>query len=146
VETRLFTIGLGGRSAQGFFGILEAAGVRRLIDVRLRNTSQLSGFAKRDDLRFFLRELLGLDYFHLPELAPSQELLTAYRHKQITWQEYEPRFARLLESRRPESSLDCSLFDEAVLLCVEPGPERCHRRLVAEHLARHWSGITIVHL
>ena len=115
--------------------------------MRLNNTSQLAGFAKRDDLQFFLRELCGAEYHHEPALAPTKEILDAYKKKQISWEEYEIRFVDLLVERAAEQTVDRRLFEvPAVLLCSEPSPKRCHRRLAAEYLAGKWGGVEIVHL
>ena len=118
-----------------------------MIDVRLNNTSQLAAFAKRDDLAYFLREICAAEYHHEPRLAPTKEILDAYKKKQIAWEEYASRFLDLLSDRKVEMSVDRRLFDvPAVLLCSEPSPKRCHRRLVAEYLADKWSGAEVVHL
>ena len=143
----IYTIGFTKKSAAEFFAALRRAGIRRLIDVRLNNTSQLAGFAKRDDLQFFLRELCGADYHHEPALAPTKEILDAYKKKQISWEEYETRFVDLLVECAAEQAVDRRLFEvPAVLLCSEPSPNRCHRRLAAEYLAGKWGGMEIVHL
>ncbi|MCC6125754.1 MAG: DUF488 domain-containing protein [Pirellulales bacterium] len=143
----IHTIGFTKKSAAEFFESLRRAGIRRLIDVRLNNTSQLASFAKRDDLRYFLREICAADYRHEPPLAPTQELLDAYKHKQIDWNEYARRYRALLLSRQAETAVDRRWFDvPAVLLCSEPTAEHCHRRLAAEYLAEHWEGVSVVHL
>ena len=143
----IHTIGFTKKSAAEFFTTLRRAGIRRLIDVRLNNTSQLAGFAKRDDLQFFLREVCGAEYCHEPTLAPTKEILDAYKKKQISWEEYETRYLDLLVERAAEQTVDRQWFDvPAVLLCSEPSPERCHRRLAAEYLAGKWGGVEIVHL
>ena len=118
-----------------------------MIDVRLNNSSQLAGFAKRDDLRFFLREIRQADYRHEPTLAPTEEILDAYKKKRISWEEYAARFVALLTERGVENTIDRRLFDvPTVLLCSEPGPQRCHRRLAAEYLAAKWGDVGIIHL
>jgi uncharacterized protein (DUF488 family) len=143
----IYTIGFTKKSAAEFFEALRRAGIRRLIDVRLNNTSQLAGFAKRDDLQYFLRELCAAEYHHEPALAPTEEILDDYKKKRISWEEYETRFVDLLIEREAETAVDRKLFDApAVLLCSEPIAERCHRRLTAEYLAGKWGGATIVHL
>jgi len=115
--------------------------------VRLNNTSQLAGFAKRGDLEYFLREICGAGYLHHPILSPGKELLDGYKKKTIPWDEYERRFLDLLAQRKAEEAVDRRLFDQpAVLLCSEPTAEHCHRRLVAEYLAAKWGDVTIVHL
>ncbi len=143
----IYTIGFTKKNAAVFFGILKQAGIRRLIDVRLNNTSQLAAFAKRDDLQFFLKEICQAEYEHLPSLSPTKEILDAYKGKQITWEEYEPQFLAQLADREVEQTVQRELFDvPAVLLCSEPTAEHCHRRLVAEYLAEHWGGASIIHL
>jgi hypothetical protein len=125
---------------------LRDAGIVRLLDVRLNNASWLAGFARRVDLPFFLKELCGAEYLHEPRLAPTREILGAYR-KSGGWQDYERAFFELLRERRVEETLDRNLFDvPTVLLCSEAGPEHCHRRLVLEYLDREWGGIRAVHL
>lgn len=141
------TIGFTKKSAAAFFGTLRDAGIRRLIDVRLHNVSQLAGFSKKDDLAFFLREICGAEYIHEPLLAPTEELLAAYRGKSLKWQGYAEGFLALLAERRIEDQLSPALFAvPAVLLCSEATPERCHRRLAAEYLQARWSDVTIRHL
>lgn len=143
----IYTIGFTQRSAEDFFGTLRRAGIRRLIDTRLNNTSQLAAFAKRDDLAFFLRELLGADYHEEPLLAPTQELLNAYKKGHIDWTEYELSYLGLMDEREVARTLDRALFEgPAVLLCSERTPEQCHRRLAVEHLASRWGDVTAVHL
>jgi uncharacterized protein (DUF488 family) len=143
----IYTIGFTKKTAAEFFEALKAAGIRRLIDVRLNNTSQLAAFAKRDDLEFFLREICGAEYRHEPVLAPTPEILDAYKNKEIGWDEYESRFRLLLAERMADRAVDRQLFGvPAVLLCSEPKADRCHRRVAAEYLASHWDDVRIVHL
>lgn len=145
-KTTLYTIGFTRKSAERFFTMLAKSGARRIIDVRLHNISQLAGFAKRDDLRYFLKALCGMDYTALPELAPTKEILDEYRKNSGGWPTYERRFLELIARRRVESLFEKSLFDGACLLCGEESPEHCHRRLVAEYLRDRWGGIDIIHL
>jgi uncharacterized protein (DUF488 family) len=144
----IFTIGFTKTTAEDFFGRLKSHQIERLLDVRLNNRSQLAGFAKRDDLAYFLRELVGAKYEHAPLLAPSQEILDAYKkRKSISWPEYEERFMALMHARRIEQELDPREFAvRTVLLCSEATPEHCHRRLVVEYLSSHWPALTAVHL
>ena len=115
--------------------------------MRLNNSSRLAGFARRADLPFFLKELCGTEYLHEPRLAPTREMLDAYRRGSVGWPGYEEHFLGLMRERRVEEALDRSLFGApTVLLCSEAGPERCHRRLVLEYLDRAWGGIRAVHL
>lgn len=142
---RLFTIGSAGRSAEAFFETLCRAKVARVVDVRLRPTSQLSGFAKQRDLAYFLQTICRIEYTHGVALAPSQELLSAYRAQRIGWEEYADSFNLLIAGRQIER-LGRELFDDACLLCSETTPERCHRRLVAEYLAGAWDDLRTHHL
>jgi uncharacterized protein (DUF488 family) len=143
----VYTIGFTKKSAEEFFGLLRAAGIKRLLDVRLNNVSQLAGFAKRDDLRFFLKELCGADYIHEPLLAPTQELLDGYKKLKGSWCDYEERFLALMAERKIEEKIDRRLFEvPTVLLCSEATADRCHRRLVLEYLKTKWGEFDIVHL
>ena len=143
----IHTIGHTKTSAEEFFERLKARGVRRVMDVRLLNTSHLAGFSKRDDLRYFLRAICDADYIHEPRLAPSAELLAAYQDKQITFDEYAAQFRALLAERQPETWLDRDAFAvPTALLCAEPAADRCHRRLVAEYLRDAWGDVEIIHL
>ncbi len=142
----LFTIGFTKKSAQRFFRLLADAGVERVVDVRLNNVSQLAGFAKRDDLRYFLQEICGVDYVHAPDLAPTNDLLDDYRKKRCDWAAYEARFLDLMRERRIEDTVPTEVVDGGCLLCSEDQPHQCHRRLVAEYLNDHWGGVEIVHL
>ena len=143
----IHTIGFAKKNAETFFGALRKAGIKRLIDIRRNNTSQLAGFAKRDDLKFFLKELCGADYIHEPLLAPTSEILNSYKKKKISWEEYENLFSGLLAERRIEEQIDPNLFNgPTVLLCSESKADRCHRRLVAEYLRSKWGNFQIIHL
>jgi uncharacterized protein (DUF488 family) len=143
----IYTIGFTQTSAEEFFGRLSDAGVRRLLDVRLNNTSQLAGFAKARDLPYFLAELVGADYVHEPRLAPTKELLDAYKKEKGSWQAYERDFMALMAARQIDQALDSSDFSTpTALLCSEPTAERCHRRLVCEYLAAHWPDLKATHL
>jgi uncharacterized protein (DUF488 family) len=142
----IYTIGFTKKSAEEFFTLLKNSGAKRLVDVRLNNSSQLAGFSKRDDLQFFLRAICGMDYLHLPELAPTQEMLDAYKSKQVDWAAYEAQFLALMAERKMEETVAREVLDGAVLLCSEPKPERCHRRLVAEYFQQRWGAVEIVHL
>jgi uncharacterized protein (DUF488 family) len=145
--TSVFTIGFTQTTADEFFGRLFANGVRKVIDVRLWNNSQLSGFAKASDLSFFLDRLGGVSYHHEPLLAPTDDLLRAYRGKQLQWAEYETSFLALMRSREVEKRLSPEIFKGGCLLCSEKHAHRCHRRLAIEYLAKKWDlGISVKHL
>lgn len=140
----IYTIGFTKKSAEEFFTILKQTGIKRLIDIRLHNQSQLAGFAKQDDLQYFLRELCGAEYRHEPRLAPSEDILEDYRHKRLAWEGYQTRFRQLLAERNVTGFLPGQLFEvPTVLLCSEPQADHCHRRLVAEYLQRIWDDVVI---
>jgi uncharacterized protein (DUF488 family) len=143
---KIYTIGFTKKSAEAFFTRLQAAGVKRLVDVRLNNTSQLASFAKRDDLRYFTRAICGIDYVHLTELAPTQDILDAYKKQKGDWASYERQFLALMADRSVEESVSPLVLDGGCLLCSEETPEHCHRRLVAEYLCEKWGGAEIEHL
>lgn len=143
---KLHTIGFTKKKAKTFFEVLKKAHVKRVIDIRLNNVSQLAGFAKRDDLTFFLKELCGCDYQHLPLMAPTKNILDDYKKKKIGWSEYEVQFDKLMEERKVETMITRDELDGACLLCSEPTAERCHRRLVAEYLKEKLGNIDIKHL
>lgn len=138
--TDLCTIGFTQTSAKGFFERLKAAGVRSVIDVRLHNTSQLAGFAKADDLAFFLGQIGGMTYRHEPLLAPSDDILKAFKRDKGDWRVFETSFLALMAERRVEARLKPEQFDGACLLCSEATPHHCHRRLVCEYLNGKWDG------
>ena len=143
---KLFTIGFTKKTAESFFETLRKSGARRLIDVRLYNVSQLAGFSKKDDLKYFLKTICGMDYLHMPDLGPTEDLFNAYKKKGGSWPEYERAFNVLLKNRAIEKTLDKKLIDEACLLCTEDWPDHCHRRLVAEYLEQRWDDVTVEHL
>ena len=144
---KIYTIGFTKKSAEQFFGLLKENRIGRLIDIRLRPGGQLAGFAKRDDLAFFLRELIGCEYHYLDFLAPSEDILKTYRQDK-DWERYERRFEALMDERDVLGRLDAAFFAEEAccLLCSEDQPDQCHRRLVAERLARSWPDVEVFHL
>jgi uncharacterized protein (DUF488 family) len=135
---KVYTIGFTQKSAERFFNLLRQAGVKRIVDVRLNNTGQLAGFAKRDDLQFFLRELGGIDYVHIPELAPTADILDAYKKHKGSWDVYEQEFLSLMEKRRIDETVARDVIDQGCLLCSEHKPHHCHRRLVVDYLQNKW--------
>ena len=144
----VYSIGFAKRSAESFFRALREAGVKPVLDVRLHNTSNLAGYARKAHLPFFLRELVGADYVHEPLLAPSPELFDGYKKTgALSWEEYERGMRALLSERGIERHLDPGSFGvPTALLCVCTSPERCHRRLVLGHLQEAWGSLEIVHL
>ena len=146
MATKLFTIGFTKKTASRFFGLLRDAGVRRVVDTRLNRGSQLAGFSKEQDLPFFLEQICNAKYEKLPILAPTGEMLKAYKKKQMSWEEYAAKFQSLIGERKIENALSRDTMDHACLLCSEDKPHKCHRRLVAEYLSEKWGGVEIVHL
>jgi uncharacterized protein (DUF488 family) len=141
------TIGFTGKDAHTFFDLLKSAQVRTVLDIRLNNTSQLAGFAKKQDLPYFLDKLCDAAYVEMPELAPEPDLFKRYQAKQLAWDEFTAEYIELIAKRRVESNLDIDLFHSACLLCSEHLPHHCHRRLAVEYLNSQWnSRMTITHL
>ncbi len=143
---KLFTIGFTKKSAETFFTKLKRSGAKRIVDVRLNNVSQLAGFAKRNDLQFFLREICHMDYVHVPELAPTQDILDEYKKNKGDWAVYEQKFLELMRIREIEKKIDPAVIADGCLLCSEDKPHHCHRRLVAEYLKSHWSDVAVAHI
>ena len=143
---KLLTIGFTKKSAESFFETLRKSGAKRVVDVRLNNVSQLAGFAKKQDLAYFLQKICGMEYVHLPLLAPTQEMLDEYKKQRGSWDAYEQRFLELMKERRIEEKLSHEVLADGCLLCSEDKPHHCHRRLVAEYLKRHWGNVDIQHL
>ena len=141
------TIGFTKKNAKTFFNFIQAENVSTLIDVRLNNVSQLAGYAKRDDLKFFLNEICNCDYIHIPDLAPTKELLNGYKKGMISWEKYEDVFLNLMAQRNVERILQPSLLNDSCLLCSEHEPHFCHRRLVTEYLNQFSNfNFTVKHL
>jgi uncharacterized protein (DUF488 family) len=146
-KTLVTTIGFTKTNAEGFFERLISAGVKKLVDVRLHNTSQLAGFAKADDLSYFLKKIGGIQYSHQPMLAPTDSMLKAFKKEKGDWGVYEDRFLGLMEERKIEARLQPAMLEGACLLCSEATPHHCHRRLVVEYLNGKWGGtLTVKHL
>jgi uncharacterized protein (DUF488 family) len=142
----LFTIGFTKKNAKTFFETLQKAKIKRVIDTRLNNVSQLAGFAKKNDLEYFLKIIVDMDYIHLLDLAPTQDILDEYKKNKGDWKVYEQKFLKLMANRQIEKKIAPSLIDHACLLCSEATPHHCHRRLVAEYLNGKLGSISIHHL
>jgi uncharacterized protein (DUF488 family) len=143
---KLYTIGFTKKSAEIFFETLRRSGATRVVDVRLNNVSQLAGFSKREDLAYFLEKICGMEYSHLPILAPTLELLDEYRKRRIGWPTNEQRFLDLIKARKIEDNVPRDVIADGCLLCSEDKPYHCHRRLVAQYLNKHWSDVDVNHL
>jgi uncharacterized protein (DUF488 family) len=141
------TIGFTKTTARDFFDRLLKAGVKKVVDVRLHNTSQLAAFAKADDLAYFLMKIGAIQYEHQPLLAPTDPMLKAYKKEKGDWHTYEERFLRLMSEREIERRFTPETFDGVCLLCSEATPHYCHRRLVCEYLDEKWDGqLAVRHL
>ena len=143
---KVYTIGFTKKSASKFFELIRESGAQRLIDIRLNNVSQLAGYTKKDDLAYFVQEICGIQYEHVPDLAPTREILHAYRNEHKNWDTFENAFLSLMKERGVEKLPLRQRIANACLLCSEDQPANCHRRLVAEYLGRHWGNIEIIHL
>ena len=143
---KLFTIGFTEKSAESFFNLLTINNVKKIVDTRINNVSQLSGYAKGNDLKFFAKSIGNIEYEHKINLAPTKELLSRYRDKKISWADYEIEYLNLLDSRKISQKMDIEKLHENCLLCSEHTPEKCHRRLLAEYLKQTNTNIDIVHL
>ena len=141
----LYTIGFTKHTSEEFFEKLKSTGVKRVIDIRITKTSQLAGFAKGSDLPYLLKVTGGIGYLSHSELAPTKELLKSYRSKDITWTEFEGKYKKQIKDTKAILGLNKSDFEEACLLCSEETAEKCHRRLLAEELAKIWD-LEIIHL
>ncbi len=143
---KVFTIGYAGKNAREFFTILKQYGIRKVIDVRLYNTSQLAGFTKRQDIEYFLQTIVNAKYIHLPIMAPTKQLLNDYKKGLINWQQYETQFKGVITQRQIDKHLIPQDIDMSCFLCSEAKADNCHRRLVAEYLAKVWQNVSIHHL
>lgn len=142
----LYTVGFTKKTAQDFFEMLIVNNIKKLIDIRLNNKSQLAGFAKSVDLEYFLKKIVNIEYTHMPQFAPTKQLLKSYQKKEISWEEYQKQYKDILNKRNVLKSIDYSIFNNAVLLCSEVTADKCHRRLLAEYLSKNNNEIEIVHL
>lgn len=146
-QVEVTTIGFTKSTAEKFFERLFKAGVRKVVDVRLHNSSQLAAFAKADDLSYFLKKMGNIDYVHEPLLAPTDDILKAFKKEKGDWKEYEEKFLSLISGRNIEQRFTPATFDGACLLCSEATPHYCHRRLVCEYLNDKWGGqLNVRHL
>ncbi len=143
---KIYTIGFTKKSAEVFFTRLQNAQVTRLIDVRLNNVSQLAGFTKKNDLKYFTQAICNIPYVHESVLAPTQDILDAYKKDKGDWSLYERQFLDLMKVRQVEKSVSPDILTGSCLLCSEEKPEHCHRRLVAEYFQSHWENVEVEHL
>ena len=145
----IYTIGFTQKSAEQFFETIRQKNIKLLIDVRLHNSTQLAGFAKKKDLKYFLKVICGCKYEHRKEYAPTKKILDDYKKEKITWDNYEVQYNFLMDERKAVEDFETSyngIYDAVCLLCAEPTPEHCHRRLLAEKIAEELDGAEIIHL
>lgn len=143
---KIYTIGFTGKTAEEFFSLVDTGNIRKLIDIRINRSSQMSGFAKERDLSFFLEKLNGIEYVVNEELAPTKSLLSEYRNRQIDWSTYSLNYMDLLRKRSILSKFNQSYFDDSLLLCSEKEPLACHRVLLSDYLKSNFNDVEIVHL
>lgn len=143
---KLFTIGFTGKSAEEFFSILTKNNVKTVIDIRLKNNTMFAGFTKKENFPFFLRQLAGIEYIEMKSCAPTQELLNDYQADEITWSEYKKQYLNLLKKREIINAMPKKMLNRACLLCAEPGPDHCHRKILADYLGKRVNGIIVEHL
>jgi uncharacterized protein (DUF488 family) len=149
LQMNIYTLGFTKKTAQEFFSILKENNISTLVDIRLNNTSQLAGFAKGNDLKYFLKEICNINYIHDTELAPTKEILDNYKNKKISWNEYENLFNKLLIQRHIKNHLAIKYnnkYEKFCFLCSELKPNNCHRRLVVEYILNNINDIKIKHL
>lgn len=146
MQIRIYTIGFTKKSAEKFFTALKSHGVKTIYDVRLNNESQLAGFTKMKDLKYFLKVICQIDYIHCVELAPTQDILNDFKKQLIDWNSYEKLFVELIDRRKVSDKLNPADLDGACLLCSEEKPSECHRTLVANYLKKKWNNVDIIHI
>jgi len=145
-ETTLYTIGFAKKTAEEFFDAIKHNKIKKLIDVRLNNTSQLAGFAKKQDLEYFLEEICNIKYLHKPDFAPTKEILDSYKKNRIPWSDYEKQYLDLLSKRCKPQKIIPEEFNMSCFLCSEPKPNHCHRRLLVEYIKNSHKNVIIKHL
>jgi len=143
---KLYTIGFTKKSAKQFFELLKKNGIKKIIDIRINNSSQLAGFAKGADLEYFAKEIANIGYSHFTDFAPTKELLSDYQNKKVDWVGYQKIFRQLIEKRNIDKKYNIKDFDNACFLCSEELPTQCHRKLLVEYFKEKKSDILIVHL
>jgi len=141
----IYTIGFAKKNLREFIKRIQSAGVKKVLDIRLNNTSQLAGYSKKDDLEYVL-ELVNIQYQHIPALAPAEELMKAFKSKEIGWEQYVQTYSRSLEENDPIGLVKVRQGEKICLLCSEDTPKYCHRRLLAEYLGKHIEGLVVQHL
>lgn len=142
----IYTIGFTHKSARQFFDLLRNNGVTGIVDTRISNASQLAGFAKSQDLEYFAEAIGGMGYEHNPDFAPTKDMLTQYRNKKISWDNYKTEYLNLLDRRKIAQKTDVASLHRHCLLCSEHSPEKCHRRLLAEYFQVVRNDVQIMHL
>ena len=144
--SELFTIGYTKKSAEKFFGIITDKKVEIMADVRLYNSTQLAGFSKSSDLKYFLEKICGCDYIALKQLAPNPSLFENYKNGKTTWNEYEKIYNKFLDTQANLDFFYAFKNKRICILCAESTPEHCHRRLIAQKISKTYDNVKITHL
>ncbi|MFA0847160.1 MAG: DUF488 family protein [Methanobacterium formicicum] len=140
---KIYTIGFTQKSAEEFFNILKDNQIEQLVDIRLNNKSQLAGFTKMKDLKYFLKKIANIDYYYFDYLAPTKELRKIVEQ----WEIYTYEYLKLLENRNVLDILDPDFFKKrTVFLCSEKLASQCHRRILANYIQENWPNVEVVHL
>lgn len=143
----LYTIGFTKKSAEQFFELLRKNNIAKLVDVRINNSSQLAGFAKGRDLKYFVKRICNADYVHITDFAPTKELLSKWRKEEVNWEQYTEIYLSLLKERSIIKRFGVKNFDNSCFLCSEETPEMCHRRLLVEYMKKNSTEeVKIIHL
>jgi uncharacterized protein (DUF488 family) len=143
---KLYTMGYTQKPAKKFFNLIDKYEIKRIIDIRLHNNTQLAGFTKQNNLKYFLKRLSDCDYCHIPLMAPSKDIFDDSKKNGLEWKEYASRFNKLINQRKIEQLINEDDIDGACLLCCEPEATNCHRSLVAEYLQKYFGDIQIIHI
>ena len=143
---KLYTMGYTQKTAEKLFNLLSEHEIKRLMDIRLHNNTQLAGFTKQNNFKYFIERLSDIEYRHIPLMAPSKDIFDDYMKNGLEWEGYELRFKRLIDQRKIEQLINEDEIDGACMLCCEPEATNCHRRLVAEYLQNYFKNIEIIHL
>jgi len=145
MTTVIFTIGTQGQHDESFIGLLNKHAIDAVIDIRLRNEGRYYKFASGRHVSALV-VAGGLVYRHELAFAPTPVMLKTYKDGG-EWALYESAY-RLLYDERAMSALwlaNYRGYKRPCLLCAEIDPSHCHRRLLAEYLAKERS-VQVVHL
>lgn len=139
---KVFTIGINNKSAEQFFRLLSDNKIIKIIDIRLNNTTQLCGFSKMNDLKFFLKRILNIEYEYISDFAPTKDIMVSYRENK-DWNKFKTDYLKLLENRKVKESYQNYDFRNTCFLCSEDDADNCHRKILSEFLD---NSAEIIHL